>query len=382
MRDASEVMSVIDADGHLCEPPRLWEDNLPAAMRDSGIRLRWNEATGYDECLVEDRMATDRGLVGLGNAGESFADFGRGRHYEELNPAGFHPHERVKVLDAEGIDVSVMYPGLGLKLGAIQDPDLAVACCAVYNDWLADWCAQEPDRLVGVGALPMQDPKRAAGEARRIASLGLKAGFARPNAYNDRHFHHPVYTPVWEALSETGLPIAFHPAGLTDMPGASRALGHLMAPGTHHALILLIDQQLTLSNLAYGGVLERFPELKVIVLECGGGWIAHWMDRMDEFLESYGWATPELSLTPREYFQRQCWISFDPGERTAPVLWPIAGKDRFVWASDFPHSDAKYPGVVDELREYTEGMDPDARAGLFGRNARAMYSLEDAPARS
>jgi predicted TIM-barrel fold metal-dependent hydrolase len=100
------------------------------------------------------------------------------------------------------------------------------------------------------------------------------------------------------------------------------------------------------------------------------------MDRLGEFLESYGWATPDLSLTPREYFQRQCWISFDPGERTAPVLWPIVGKDRFVWASDFPHSDAKYPGVVDELREYTEGMDPDARAALFGRNAAEMYSLE------
>ena len=221
-----------------------------------------------------------------------------------------------------------------------------------------------------MGALPLQDPKRAADEARRIAQLGLKAGFARPNAYNDRPLHHRSYTPVWEALSETGLPIAFHPAGLTDMPGASRALGGLMAPGTHHALILLIDQQLTLSNLTYGGVLERFPELKVIVLECGGGWIAHWMDRLDEFLESYGWATPTLSLTPREYFQRQCWVSFDPGERTAPLLWPLIGADRITWASDFPHSDAKYPGVVDELREYTEGMDEDARAGLFGLQRR------------
>ena len=366
---------VVDADGHLCEPARLWEDNLPRRWRDHGIRLRWNEQTGYDECLVEDRMATDRGLVGLGNAGESFDDFGRGRHYEDLNPAGFDARERVKVLDAEGIDIAVMYPGLGLKLGAIQDRDLAVESCKVYNDWLADWCAQSPDRLAGVGALPLQDPKRAGDEARRIAQLGLKAGFARPNAYNDRPLHHPAYTPVWEALSETGLPIAFHPAGLSDMPGASRALGGLMAPGTHHALILLIDQQMTLSNLTYGGVLERFPQLKVIVLECGGGWIAHWMDRLDEFLESYGWATPSLSLTPREYFQRQCWVSFDPGERTAPVLWPLIGADRIIWASDFPHSDAKYPGVVDELREYTEGMDADARAGLFGRNAAVMYAL-------
>ncbi len=82
---------VVDADGHLCEPPDLWERNLPPALREHGIRLRWNESTGYDECWVEDRMATDRGLVGLGNAGESFDEFGKGRHYESLNPAGFDP---------------------------------------------------------------------------------------------------------------------------------------------------------------------------------------------------------------------------------------------------------------------------------------------------
>jgi predicted TIM-barrel fold metal-dependent hydrolase len=369
---------VVDADGHVCEPADLWTRNLPPRMREHGIRLRWNEATGYDECFVEDRIATDRGLVGLGNAGEDFIEFGRGRHYEGLSPAGFDAHERVKVLDAEGIDVSVMYPGLGLKLGGILDRDLAVASCQVYNDWIAQWCAQAPDRLIGVGALPMQDPRRAADEVRRIAGLGLRAGFARPNAYNDRHFHHPAYTPVWEALCEVDLPIAFHPAGLADMPGAGRALTHLMAAGTHHALILLFDEQMTLSNLVYGGVLERFPELKVAILECGGGWIAHWMDRLDEFLESYGWATGGLSLTPREYFQRQCWISFDPGEITAKILAPIVGADRFLWASDFPHSDAKYPGVVDELRESTEGMDPGERAALFGTNALAMYGMQPA----
>jgi len=183
---------------------------------------------------------------------------------------------------------------------------------------------------------------------------------------------------VWEALEETGLPLALHPAGLADMPGASRGLMACMAPGTHHALILLFDQQMTLSNLTYGGVLERHPGLKVIVLECGGGWIAHWMDRLGEFEESYGWTTAGMSLTPEEYFRRQCWISFDPGERTAGVLGPLAGGDRFIWASDFPHSDAKYPGVVDELRENNVDLEPESRAGLFGRNALAMYGIEGA----
>src|SRR5437879_10040589 len=204
MTDQPTPDIVVDADGHVCEPPDLWERNLPPALRERGVLMRWNAETGYDECWIDGVCAADRGLVGLGNAGEPYDDFGRGRHYEDLNPAGFDPHERVKVLDAEGIDVSVMYPGLGLKLGGILDRDLAVASCQVYNDWIAEWCAQAPNRLVGVGALPMQDPRRAADEVRRIAGLGLRAGFARPNAYNDRHLHHPAYTPVWEALCATG----------------------------------------------------------------------------------------------------------------------------------------------------------------------------------
>ena len=372
-RGTSDV--IVDADGHVCEPADLWERALPAHLADHGIRLRWNEATGFDECLVEDGMATDRGLAGLGNAGESFDDFGRGRHYEDLNPAGFDPEERVKVLDAEGIDVSVMYPGLGLKLGGIKDPELAVWSCKVYNDWLAEWCAAAPDRLKGAGALPLQDPVEAAREAHRIRDMGLVGTFVRPNAYNDKPFHHWDYTPVWEALEETQLPLGLHIAGLADMPGASQAMRHLMAPGTHHAVIPVIDQMMTLSNLVYGGVLERHPTLKVVVLESGGGWIAHWMDRLNEFEESYRWAAAPMSLTPEEYFKRQCWISFDPGERTPGPLAPLVGADRFIWASDFPHNDAKYPGVVDELREHNDGLPDAERKGLYGLNALDMYGI-------
>ena len=112
------------------------------------------------------------------------------------------------MLDSEGIDISVMYPGMGLKLGGIVDPELAVWSCKVFNDWMAEWCAAAPDRLKGVGALPMQDPVEAAREVQRIRELGLVGTFCRPNAYNDRPFHDPVYTPVWEALEESTLPSA------------------------------------------------------------------------------------------------------------------------------------------------------------------------------
>ena len=152
---------VVDADGHVCEPPDLWTRALPASLRERGIRLRWNAETGFDEAWVEDWCITDRGLVGLGNAGTPFVELGRGRRYTDGNPAGFGARERLRVLDEEGIDAAVLYPGLALSLPAINDPALAVASCRVYNDWIAEFCATDRRRLFGVAALPLQDPRRA-----------------------------------------------------------------------------------------------------------------------------------------------------------------------------------------------------------------------------
>jgi predicted TIM-barrel fold metal-dependent hydrolase len=369
---------VVDADGHVCEPADLWETRLPRHLRERGIRLRWNEATGYDVAHCEDWIITDRGLAGLGNAGGNNVELGRGIHYQDLNPAGFDGKARLAVMDAEGIDLAVLYPGLGFSLGAIRDPELGIASCRVYNDWMAEYCAADPKRLVGTAALPMQDPKAAAAEARRAASeLGLRGTFVRPNPHGERLLHDRVFDPVWEALEETGLPLGFHPAGLFDLPGTSRSMRQYMADGTPHAVILFFDQYMTLSNLVYAGVLERHPRLKVLILECGGGWIAHWMDRVDEFTKAYGWQLGQLKLTPSEYFLRQGYISFDPGERTMAAMTQFIGHERMVWASDFPHSDARYPGVVDELREHSEDLSPEARAGLLGKNALALYRIPD-----
>ncbi|HXJ32409.1 MAG TPA: amidohydrolase family protein [Candidatus Eisenbacteria bacterium] len=379
MPAGSEV--VVDADGHVCEPPDLWERGLPQRFRDRALRLRWNAESGYDEAWVEDWMITDRGLVGLGNAGTSFADLGKGRRYVEGSPAGFDPAARLRVLDEEGIDVAVLYGGLALSLPAIHDPELAVWHCRIYNDWIASFCATNPGRLVGAAALPLQDPVAAIAEARRaVGELGLRAAFTRPNPTNPcaRPLFAPALEPIWSALEELGIPLAFHPAGLWDMPGTSRAMAGLMAPGTHHAVILFFDQYMTLANLVYAGVLERHPRLTIGVLECGGGWLPHWMDRLDEFTESYGWQLLGLSMKPSEYVRRQVYVSFDPGEHTMSALGPLIGEDAMIWASDFPHSDAKYPGVVRELREHTADMTPAARVKLLGTNALRLYGIRPA----
>ena len=140
-----------------------------------------------------------------------------------LNPAGFDAHERVKVLDSEGIDISVMYPGLGLKLGGIHDPELAVRVVRGL---------QRLGRRVVLGRTrPPQGSRRApdAGsrrsrgrEAHRIRDRGLVGGVRPTERVQRPAVPRSAYTPVWEALEETGLPLGLHITGLADMPGAAR----------------------------------------------------------------------------------------------------------------------------------------------------------------
>lgn len=368
-------MQTIDADGHVIEPADLWERELPPTLRGRGFRVRWNPDTRQEEVHLEERLLLPAGIVGVGLAGRPFEDIGKGVRYAELRPGGSDPRQRLRDMDAERIDVAVLYPSIGLFLEAVSDPALAEACCRVYNDWLADYCRTDPRRLIGIAGIPMQDVGAAVREMRRAtADLGLRGVFVRPNPCQGRSLHDRGYDPFWAACAEAGVAVGLHPSGAGDLPGALQGLP-LDAPIMGHPSIFFIDAFIGFSHLVCGGVLERHPALRVVVLEAGGGWLAHWFDRFDHFAAVYAWMAPELRRKPSDYFRRQCWISFDPDESTLPALAPLIGEDRIVWASDYPHLDATFPGVVDELESHLAGLPPGARDGIRGGNATRLYGL-------
>ncbi|GIW40365.1 MAG: amidohydrolase [Candidatus Binatia bacterium] len=368
-------MKTIDADGHVIEPADLWKKELPPSLRSRGFEIRWNPETRQEEVWVEERLLLPVGIVGVGLAGRPFDDVGKGVRYSELMPGGFDPKARLRDMDEEGIDIAVLYPSVGLFLEAIEDPELAEASCRVYNDWLADYCSAAPDRLVGVAAVPLQDVDAAVRELRRaVSDLGMKGAFVRPNPCKGRSLHDPYFDPFWAACAEAGVPVGLHPSGADDLPGALRGL-RLDAPIMGHPSIFFIDNFVGFSQMVCGGVLERHPNLEVVVLEAGGGWIGHWFDRFDHFAHVYAWMAPHLRLKPSEYFRRQCYISFDPDETTLPLLLPVIGEDRVVWASDYPHLDATFPGVVRELEEHLGALPPSARDKIRGANAAKLYGI-------
>ena len=227
--------------------------------------------------------------------------------------------------------------------------------------------------------------------------------FLRPNPAVDwRPFNDPVYDPIWAAAQDTGLPLAFHPFLVPDLPGACEGL-KLSRPRNPDGSYVPLDQMVdyhgdtpqlgsiyftqaianpvdvmhSICYLTAGGVCERFPGAKFIFLEANGGWLVPWLERLDHHAKKFSWDVADLKLLPSEYFRRQCWISFDPDETMLAFTAqsPLCGADRIIWASDYPHPDAKFPGVTEELQEALEPLDIEQKRQITSESARALYGI-------
>src|SRR5262249_41705175 len=150
-----------------------------------------------------------------------------------------------------------------------------------------------------------------------------------------------------------------------------RTLGtdRLFNPLLLHAMSHPFEQMLACATLMVTGVMERHPQLHFVFLESGGGWAPYWLWRLDEQVRGVGRYTPEMKLKPSEYFQRQCWISFESDEESLPALLPHVGEARLVWGSDYPHHDATFPGAVRKLTAAVAELAPRAQQCLLRDNA-------------
>ncbi len=373
---------VIDADGHVLEPRDLWANKLPAKYRDQAIEIRWNEST-----QLEDEWAGGVNIMpGLGTTNgwarlpRSVRDDPTGLRWEDLTAAGRNAKDRVVELDRDGIDLAVLYPSLGLVLGGLTDPGHAIAACSIYNDWLAEYVRVAPNRLAGVGALPMQDPEAAVHEAERaIRELGFCGLFVRPNPVNGLWAHHAVYDPLWETIAGLGVPIGLHPAGFPDTFGAAQLYGEQWRGITPMGKVInfMIDTVTCFTMMMSAGIFDRYPDLKVIVLESGVGWVQWWAEKMDHWYKAR-LAGPSLELLPSEYVKRQVWFSGDPDESSFEAVSKVIPSNRLLWASDFPHLDILWdePSVTEELYERLDLLDDGVARQILGLNAQEVYGID------
>jgi uncharacterized protein len=342
-------MRVLDADGHVVEPGSLFADLIPAGAAVFDLP----PTTPYEMCgdleLLRDQL-----------------------------DHGFDAPSYLRAMDAQGIDAAVLYPSMGLFVPYLPELDAAasLAACRAYNDWIAEYCVTDPTRLAAVGVVP-REPGAAADEARRVAPLGLVGVTVRPNHLGGEYLDSEVWAPLYHALEETGGVLAVHEA-LGVRAGVTIGSDRFTGFAARHACSHPLEQMTAAVALLLGGVCERHPTLRVAFLESGTGWLPYWLARLDDHRD---WLRDTecaaLSLSPSEYFARQCVISSDPEDTLAAFAIDRLGADHVLWASDFPHPDAEFPRAVDEFLEHIPEVDERARRAVLWDTPIEFYSLGD-----
>jgi predicted TIM-barrel fold metal-dependent hydrolase len=379
----AQKYDVIDADGHILEPPDLWERHIEPRYRNTCPKLIV-DGDGTEYFRLEGDYAIDLGenekkvkrkfgglgTIGARDGGLDSLEIG----YLAGQKGGFDPHARIADMDRDGIDAAFLYPSLGLFVGTIEDPDFAAASARAYNRWLAlEYCAPYPDRLFGVAMLPMQSVPHAVRELRyAVEELGYRAAFVRPNPYGDRVLHSRDYDPLWQAAQDLGCAIGVHSGAKSGQPelGVER-FRHSFA--VSHFVAHTFEMAAAATSMIMCGVCDRFPGLRVGFMESGGGWMAGWLDRMDRHFDDKGMNDTGLTTRPSEIFRRQCWISFEPVEGALVHLVDYLGADNILWATDYPHQDG-FPDAANMIKRL--GLKPDALRKVLAEGAKRYYALD------
>lgn len=366
----------VDADGHVLEPLDLWD--LYVDPKYKGRTPKLDVQPNGEEFVNIDGLVVKADVRNAGSAyARSGGDAKMVNGYVKGVKGGFDPHSRIPDMEKDRIDAAVLYPTVGLMTGALKDGDLSAALCRAYNRWLVDYCSPYPDRLFGVAMLPMQTVDLAIDELRYARTqLGMRAAFIRPNPYNNRMLSDPEYDRLWAVAQELDVSIGLH-----EGTGGMSALGgdRIGGLGWHgkHIMSHTMEMMQASLHLIFGGVCERFPKLRFAFLESSGGWIGPWLDRMDRHFDDKFRNIP-LKMRPSEYFRRQCWISFEPVELCLPLLVPYLGAERIMWATDYPHKDAFYPGAPDMIEKHLRehNLSESVQHQVLAQGAIDFYRLD------
>ncbi len=368
----------IDADGHILEPANLWEEYLEERHRPRALGIRVGD-DGFEYLQIDGKSAerTRPGSLGmLGAMGEEMAQLSPDRKYSENIPyGGGNAAERIELADRENLEKVLLYPTLGLLWEAeLSDPELSLAYMRAYNRWISDFCRDAGGRLVPIAHVTLLDPEGSAAELERAVRDGCRGAFLAPFNHARRAHGHEDHDVLYETACRLDVPIAIHPTiePTWAVPIRFKKLG-IASEFFYNTMLRQAAQQSLLSFFALG-TLERFPTLKLGVLESGSGWVGSFLDRIDAIYDTNLGRTTPLTRPPSEYFRRQCFISGDPDETTAPLVIDHVGAECFMWATDYPHPD--HPSTwVPALQRFADKLSPGTRAAVLGGNVKRIYGL-------
>lgn len=380
---ASIDYPIIDADAHVNEPPNLWQDRMPKKWKQRAPRLHRGERG--DIWLFDD--GAHKVPMGLTcTAGQSDFELSpTGGRYDEMRPASFDGKARLQEMTVDGIYAQLLYPSVALKGARIysDERELQLACVRAYNDWLAnEFCAESNGRLIPLGILPTTGIQDGIDELDSILKAGHRGAIisAFPNG---SHNPMPEDDAFWARAVEADIPVIIHigsfvpempkPAKTNDAPFSSlQFLGKAAWTKAGGQTLGVV------CDILFSGIFERFPTLKILLVESNIGWIPTLTEQADDMFKRYRWytgAVEKMTSMPSEIFYRNFYATFMV-DTVGVELRHRMNLDHIMWSTDYPHSGSDWPNSRDTIERVFRGVPKQEVKQMLHGNCKALFKLD------
>jgi predicted TIM-barrel fold metal-dependent hydrolase len=371
---------VISTDDHIIEPEGLFDGRLPKEFDDRTPKLVHSDTGSAWHVPGLEKPIEMSGLSTA--AGQKVEEFSpKSKTFDQMRAGCWDPKERLKDMDIDGVDAQVTFPTLPGLAGAtfieIEDKPYAAALIRAYNDWLVDdWCAADPERIIGAAILPLWDLGEAAKELRRVHGRGIKA-ISLPSTPGSlagcAPFTDPAWEPLWDAMEETGVPAEIHiVSGKADISALQQGGGAVpevfvcLAPSSNMAVV---------ATLLFSGILRKHPKLKFISAESGIGWLPYFIERADYTHRKHQfWTGTQIDVTPSDLFRQSIYANFI-SDRAGIELRELIGVDNIMLGTDYPHTDSSWPDTQRIIKEQMGDIPDEDRAKICWKNAVRVFQL-------
>lgn len=377
-------LELIDADAHVNPPATFWDDYLPAAFKDRGPKIEDGAPGEAHDWVVFEGSRKPLNLMSSTVAqGRDFKPVGR---KSDVQAGSWEPAARLQDMSKDGVGRAVLFGGG--PLGAL-DNDLYIASFDAYNRWLADFCAYDSKRLVGVAYLPMQDIDQSIAMLEDAAKRGLKAvnipafpqskkgtaggGFAAQvlalsgDPDGDLQYDDPAFDRFWAACVDHDMAITIHLGARVARPQMTRFLPNLVM-----SKLCMAEP---ISIMIFGGVFDRFPKLRFGSIESGVGWMSWMAKYMDDIYDNQRhWLQLELAQRPSFYMDQNVYGSFirDP---VGILNRDLPGGKNIMWSTDYPHSETTWPDSLAVMAKQFGGLTEEQYRPIVHDNAMRFFGL-------
>jgi predicted TIM-barrel fold metal-dependent hydrolase len=393
-----DLPNMISVDDHVMEPKELWQEQLPASLRERGPRTvrekvklsfkgghygfeRNAEDGQWCDVWLFDDLVTPTGLLHAPAGVPRDEQRNIPAVYEDFRDGTWDQTARLADMDLNHVDAAINYPNIfprfaGQGFLERSDKELALACLRIYNDWMIDdWCAGAgKGRLIPLTLVPLWDPALAAEEVRRCAAKGSYAiafsenvaKLGQPSLYTG------AWDVLWEACQETDTSVSMHIGSSSSMPTTSDD-----APLATSMSMYAQNAQGSLCDWVFSGSLERFPDITIAYAESQVGWMPFQLERMDAVWRDGRGDVDNVKTLPSEQVKGRVYgCVFD--DLHGLINRDAVGTDHILWETDYPHSDGTFPHsrkIAHELFT-AAGMNAQECRMVLRSNAVKAYGLD------